>query len=186
MIDDDIRGVAAGERVLIHVKPIPEARADETNDDVGRVAGIDDVIRQTDAVTGRGLAGDGEIALGDAQRRIQIDRAGNREDDGARHGDISIGHALAQGSSTGVVQIGDDVNIPSPPSAGETAESLRTGKGRRLGMARMRGHQDQSGNHIPNNGVFREMPWNAFPRSPGIFLKMVFSPSQTAGDGRHE
>ena len=68
MVDDDIVGVAATEGVVLQLGDITQPGADEANDDILGVAGIKRVVRQANAVAGRGLPGDCEIAAGDAQR----------------------------------------------------------------------------------------------------------------------
>lgn len=48
------------------------------------------------AFSRRGLARDGEVALGDAQRGLEVDRAGSGEHDRARRAGRAAGHALAR------------------------------------------------------------------------------------------
>ncbi len=135
MIHDHVGRVSAHERVVLHAVHVAQPRTDEADDHVVRVARIKRVARQADAVAGRGLAGDGEVALGDAQGGVEVDRSGDGEDDGARDGDVAIGHALAQRARAGIVEVGDNVNVAAASAAGKAAKALRPWEGDRLGAS---------------------------------------------------
>ena len=141
MVDDDPGGMAAGEGVILHVRRITQTRAQEADDHIGRVARVDRIVRQAYPVTRRGLAGDGQVALGDAQRGTEIDGARNREHHGARRAFIAVGHPFPQRTRAGVVQVRDNIHIAPSATAGVATVALGIRKREHLGVGIRQGQR---------------------------------------------
>ena len=88
---------------------------------------------QADAVAGRGLAGNGDVGLDDAQvRSWNVDVAADGENDRAAGGG-GRGDALGERAGAGGGQVGDGVDVAATTAGGVGAETLRAGKGGDLG-----------------------------------------------------
>ena len=85
-----------------------------------------------DAVAGRGLPGQGEIAA-DGDIGFQADDAADIEHDDA----MGFAHSIAEGTGTGIGQGGDVNDFAAASAGGELAEAFRARKGQRW-LARLR------------------------------------------------
>ena len=72
------------------------------------------------------MSGDGDLGAGQPQA-VDVDVPAVGENDGAPGGGNRL-DAIAERTRALGIEIGDDVNIPSPPAFGIAAVALRTGK----------------------------------------------------------
>ena len=96
------------------------------HDDVRRVGERDLAAAEPDAAAGRGLAGDGEVALG-RHRGDQLDVAADVEHDEAVRG----ADGVAERARAGVVEVGDVIDDAVPRAGRLLAEALRAREGER-------------------------------------------------------
>ena len=133
VIEDDVLRTVHLEAVVLHAGAIAVTgtEAQIADDDV---VGTNDPrcpTRDGDAVTGRGLSGEGEEGLIDGQRGGELDGAGKVEDYRARSGGgLDTG---AQTAGADVVQVGDVVNVATPATLGRCAKALGRGEREWLG-----------------------------------------------------
>ena len=100
------------------------AKTDVTDDDV--VGVVDQsLVGDADAVARRGLAGDGDVGRFDEDRHLQVNDAGDVEDDDAWPGGFA---GFAQRAWAGVFEAGDDENLPASPAKAESSAALRAGE----------------------------------------------------------
>ena len=103
------------------------------DDDVGG-RDPEGAVLQADAVAGGGLAGDGDLRLGEAES-VDVDVAADGEDDGAAGGG-GIGEAVGEGTGVGGAagEIGDVVDVAAATAGGIGAVALGAGEGGDLGV----------------------------------------------------
>jgi len=124
VIDYDILAANARDGIFLQLVYIAETNAKIANDNI--IGGDDQwIIFETNAIAGRGLAGDGEIAVADAKLGLQRDRAGKMKDDRSR----AFGfNGRAQTAGAAIIQSDDFENFSATAAAGETAKSFRSGE----------------------------------------------------------
>src|SRR5262245_44739280 len=84
MIDDDLSlGIAADIVGTLAALRLTAAHAEMAENDIVRVD-IERIVRETNAVAGRGLAGDGDVGIVDIKSAFELDNAGDAKDDDAR------------------------------------------------------------------------------------------------------
>src|SRR4029079_16471552 len=103
MVEDDVIASAGAAAVLRDAALVAHPDAHVPDDDVVRARATEGVVFDADAVARCGLPGDREVRVADDQLRLQVDRATDREDDGARP---RCFNRLAQRSRTGVFETG--------------------------------------------------------------------------------
>ncbi len=134
MIDDDILAAEARDRVLLQPVYVAEANAQITNDDIIR-SNNERIIASANALAGRGLSGNGAIAVRDAQFGLQRNRAGHAKDNRPR---ALRGNGCAQTALAAVIQIGDGNYFSAAPPHSSIGQILpRRGK-RAVACGRMR------------------------------------------------
>ena len=101
--------------------------ADVADDDVGGAEHAEIVFAETDAVSGSGLASNGEVAVGfaDGEFGFEGNESGDLEDDGAGAGLLD---GIAQTAGAGVVQISDRDDATAPAALSETSVAFSSGK----------------------------------------------------------
>ncbi len=139
----EVHAIAAGAALAV-------AEAHMADDDVlgGEEHGA---VAEADAAARRGLAGDGDTGLGDAQVFARYgDVAGDGEDDGAA-GVGRGGDGVGEGARAGALEIGDGVNITAASAGGVGAETLGPGEGGDAGVQeRGRGEEGERGEDAEN------------------------------------
>jgi hypothetical protein len=103
----------------------PRSHPEETQDHVvgaddQRRLGVVRVVAQRNAAAGRGLAGDGQVGLGDLDRRAERDRAAEPEHHRPR---AARGQRRAQRAGAAVVEVGDRQHLAASSAAGGGAEA---------------------------------------------------------------
>ena len=123
-VEDHVRGVEQIDPALGVVRiQIALAEAHATNDVVRRPRKRCLAPHHADPVARRGLAGDGEVALG-RDRRAQTDVSPHVEDDEP----VARAHGVAEQSGAAVVQVGDVIDrLPAAPGR-DLAEADRARK----------------------------------------------------------
>jgi hypothetical protein len=104
VIDDDVLALADGQRVALAGLAIAGPAAEMADDRIVR-GDVELVVGETDTVTRRSLAGDGDERLLDQQLSFELDRAGDAEDDGARPFRFD---RRAEAAGAGVVEVIDE------------------------------------------------------------------------------
>ena len=125
MVEDDAPAALDRNSVSLNPRLITQPRADVADH---HVIGGDDqgLVAQGDAVTGGGLAGEGDPAVADGEGRDEADGAADIEDDdpGARGLD-----RRAQAAGAGVGEGGDSQDLPAAPAEGRGPGPLGTAEG---------------------------------------------------------
>ena len=125
VVEDDKFDVVRGDRVVagrLFLVLVSQANAQIANDDVRSPAQLERMILETDAIPRGRLAGDREIGILHHQVALQLDGAGEIEDDGARS--RGAADALSQRSRARVAEIGDVIDVAAATAFGEPAEPL--------------------------------------------------------------
>src|SRR5439155_21483481 len=90
---------------------------------------------ETDAVAGRGLAGECDVRLVDDEPGFEVDRAGDAEDDGA----MGFADGVAKRAGAVIGEGGDLVDLASASALGAGAEAFGAGERWERGGERGRG-----------------------------------------------
>ena len=118
-------GIAADGIVAVADPRLAAAETHVADDDVVRFE-FDRVAGDADAVARGGAAGDGDVRRADADAVLELDDAGDIEDDDARSAGFE---RFAEAARAAVVEIGDDEHLAAAPAEAVHAAALRAGEG---------------------------------------------------------
>jgi hypothetical protein len=135
VVEDDVRAAADRDRIVFLAGLVADPRAQVADD---HVVGVDQelAVAQGDPVAGGGLAGDGDVIVGDLQVALQADHPADIEHHDARTLGLDGG---AQRAGTGVVQIGHLDHATAATALGELAEAFGAWKSGQVGWGRREG-----------------------------------------------
>ena len=131
VVDDDILEVHAAEAVALMLVDMAVAAA-EAHVAYYDIVGTDGkrIVGNAYSATGRGLAGNGHVAVVEPKRRCQVDGARHIEDDGARP--FLIACPAERALLVGILECGDMVDSAAAPTCSIAAEALGAGKSQLL------------------------------------------------------
>lgn len=113
-----------------------------TNDDVARTAEGNGTSVKNNAVAGRRLAENGDVAA-DGNVRGKFDDAANVEDDEA----FAFVDGIAERAGTGIVQVRDVINFTVTSAGGQGAKTFRAGKSQFRANGRGFAHGNRNQKH---------------------------------------
>ncbi len=126
VVDDHVGVVLAAQCVVLDVRLVAHAEAQEAHHHLLHAVEKDRIVAQADAVARGALAGDRDVAVANVQRLFEADGASDREEDDAR---VLLFERPAQGALRAVVgQRGDVEHLAAATAGGVHAAAFGAGE----------------------------------------------------------
>ena len=139
MVEDDVLAIVEGERALTLIDALSTTHANVADDDVLAVRGDDAAAIDGDALSGSGLAGNGNIALDGDAGIGDVDDTADVED----YDTIGLADGIGQRSCARGIEICDMYDLASTSAGGIGCEALCPGEGKLLCAQRVDGKEQK-------------------------------------------